>query len=84
MPDSVVIELVKRQIALHEKEGHTWILEGFPRTQVQALALQEMGIVPDKIIKLDVKPAVSVARIKKNLLDANSPLYGPELDEVAE
>ncbi len=48
------------------------------------MALQEMGIVPDKIIKLDVKPAVSVARIKKNLLDANSPLYGPELDEVAE
>jgi hypothetical protein len=43
-----------------------------------------MGIVPDKIIKLDVKPAISFARIKKNLLDANSPLYGPELDEVAE
>lgn len=59
-------------------------MEGFPRTQVQALALQEMGIVPDKIIKLDVKAATSVARIKKNLLDANSPLYGPELDEVAE
>jgi adenylate kinase len=32
VPDHIVIELVKRQIAQHEKEGHTWILEGFPRT----------------------------------------------------
>ena len=39
VPDHIVIELIKRQVAQHEKDGQSWILEGFPRTQVQALAL---------------------------------------------
>ena len=39
VPDHIVIELVNRQIAQHEKEGQSWILGGFPRTQVQALSL---------------------------------------------
>lgn len=84
VPDSIVIDLVKRQVEQHEKAGQSWILEGFPRTQVQALSLQQMGIVPDKIILMDVAPNVSVARVKQSLLNANSPLYGPELDEVAD
>ncbi len=62
----------------------SWILEGFPRTQVQALALQQLGIVPDKIIMMQVKHQTTAMRVKSNLLAANSPLYGPELDEVAE
>ena len=84
VPDHIVIELVNRQIAQHEKEGQSWILEGFPRTQVQALSLQKLGVVPDKIILLDVQPSFTVARIKNNMLAANSTLYGPELDEVAD
>jgi adenylate kinase family enzyme len=84
VPDSIVIELVKRQVEQHEKEGQSWILEGFPRTQVQALSLQKLGIVPDKIIHMEVNKPVTLARVKANLLAANSPLYGPELDEVAE
>ena len=37
--DEVVIELVQKQIQECEAEGHGWILEGFPRTRMQALAL---------------------------------------------
>ena len=84
VPDSIVIELVKRQVALHEKDGQSWILEGFPRTQVQALALQQLGTVPDKIIHITVGKSATVQRVKANLMAANSPLYGPELDEVSE
>jgi len=43
-----------------------------------------MGITPDKIILMGVKHQTTSMRIKNNLLSANSPLYGPELDEVAE
>jgi adenylate kinase len=32
VPDHIVIELAKRQIAQHEKDGQSWIMEGFPRT----------------------------------------------------
>lgn len=62
----------------------SFILEGFPRTQVQALALQQLGVVPDKIVLMEVQGATTAARVKANLLANNSPLYGPELDEVSE
>ena len=84
VPDHIIIELVKRQVQQHEHDGQSWILEGFPRTQVQALALQHLGIVPDKVILMDVPRVLSAARVKNNLIAANSALYGPELDEIAE
>ena len=37
--DNIVIDLVKKEILKTEKEGKSWIIEGFPRTKVQALAL---------------------------------------------
>ena len=37
--DEIVIELVKLQIETLEKEQKSWIIEGFPRTRLQALAL---------------------------------------------
>ncbi len=37
--DEIVIDLVKIQIELLEKEQKSWIIEGFPRTRLQALAL---------------------------------------------
>ena len=42
-----------------------------------------MGIIPDKIILMSVSAATVASRVKANLMAANSPLYGPELDEVA-
>jgi len=50
---------------------------------VQALALQKMGIVPDRLIHLNVKPSASLARLKNNLIGINQALYGPELEELA-
>ena len=37
--DEIVVELVKMQVDVLEKEGKSWIIEGFPRTRLQALAL---------------------------------------------
>jgi hypothetical protein len=37
--DNIVIELVKKQIVQLEKDNKSWIIEGFPRTKVQALSL---------------------------------------------
>jgi adenylate kinase len=37
--DNIVIDLVKKQIMNYEKDNLSWIIEGFPRTKVQALAL---------------------------------------------
>ena len=50
--DEIVIEVLKKKIAECEKENKDFIVEGFPRTKVQALQLNELGIIPDKIILL--------------------------------
>jgi adenylate kinase len=81
--DNIVIALVKNQIMQYEKDNQSWIIEGFPRTKVQALSLQKIGVIPDKFILLDVKKSTSITKVKNNLIQANSTLYGPELDEVA-
>ena len=51
--DRTVIELVTARVAECEKESRSYVLEGFPRTKVQALALEEMGIIPDKVINTE-------------------------------
>lgn len=75
--------MIKEQIEECEAKGKSWIIQGFPRTKVQALSLQKMGIIPDKMLLLKVKNSASLARIKNNLISVNQSLYGPELEELA-
>ena len=78
-----MIDLVRSEIQACEKENKSWIIQGFPRTKVQSLALQKIGVIPDRFILLKVKPSASIARIKNNLISVNQSLYGPELEELA-
>ena len=64
VPDEVVMELVKRELQQYETEKKSWIMEGFPRTRVQALALQRMGIIPDKFIILEINNDETYNKIK--------------------
>ena len=47
-----MVDVLKRKIDECEKENQNWLVEGFPRTKVQALALQKLGVIPDKMINL--------------------------------
>lgn len=40
-------------------------------------------MIPDKFILLDVKKSASISKVKQNLINNNTVLYGPELEEVA-
>ena len=53
VPDEIVIQLVRPEIEKLEQGQKSWIIEGFPMTEVQAVALQKMGIIPDNFIMLD-------------------------------
>jgi adenylate kinase len=83
--DEIVISLVKLQIELLEKDQKSWIIEGFPRTRQQALALQKMGIIPDKFILLHIKHQVTIEKVKKNLKSEESLIQYPdeEIDSLA-
>lgn len=65
--DEIVIDLVQNQIELCEKHNQGWILEGFPRTRMQALALQNMKIIPDKIFLLNMENHVLTERLNNKL-----------------
>ena len=83
IPDDIVIDLVKNSIAEFEKTKSNWVIEGFPRTIAQVVAMQKMGIYPTRIALLNVKKPSSQLKVKNNLISNATGLYGPELERVA-
>ena len=65
--DEIVIKLVRSQIDLMEQDQKSWIIEGFPRTEVQAVALQKMGIIPEKFIMLNQASDATYEKVKEKL-----------------
>ena len=62
VPDEVVIEIVRERLAQDDcKNG--FILDGFPRTIVQAEALDRMGVDIDRVIDIDVADDVIARRV---------------------
>jgi adenylate kinase len=69
--DEIVIEIVKQHIDLCEKDKQNykgWILEGFPRTRLQAVALQQWKITPDKFFMLNIADNVAFENLKRKLV----------------
>ena len=61
-PDEVVIGIIKERLAEADcKDG--FILDGFPRTVMQAEALDKMGIALDRVISIEVPDEVIMQRM---------------------
>lgn len=52
VPDNIIIELINTQLTELEKNSNNYMVVGYPRTRVQAIAMQKAGIVPDKFFIL--------------------------------
>ncbi len=62
VPDDIVIGIVKER--LNESDcDKGYILDGFPRSVPQAIALDEMGVKLDKVISLEVSDEIIVERM---------------------
>ena len=60
--DDIVIGIVKERLAMSDcKNG--FILDGFPRTVPQAEALDNMGVIIDKVISIEVPDQVITKRM---------------------
>lgn len=60
--DDVVIGIVKERLAKSDcKRG--FILDGFPRTVSQAIALSDMGVIIDRVVFIDVPDEVIFDRM---------------------
>lgn len=63
VPDSTIIGVVKDRLMEDDCQTKGWLLDGFPRTQAQAKALEEAGVVADCFLFLDVPDEVLVERV---------------------
>ncbi|MBR3144541.1 MAG: adenylate kinase [Clostridia bacterium] len=62
VPDSIVIDIIKERLAEKDcKNG--FILDGFPRTIVQAKALDDMGVKIDAALLLDAPDELIIERM---------------------
>jgi adenylate kinase len=62
VPDDVVIGIIKERLAADDCSGG-FILDGFPRTVAQAVALDELGIKMDGVISIEVADEVIIRRL---------------------
>ena len=61
-PDDVVIGIIKERLAADDC-SHGFILDGFPRTVAQAIALDEMKIEMDGVISIEVADEAIIRRL---------------------
>ena len=71
VPDDLVLEVMKKR--LQEKDCENgFVLDGFPRTLVQAKtldkSLEEIGKKIDQVIKLSISPEVALDRLSARLI----------------
>ena len=62
VPDDVVIGIIKERLSADDCSGG-FILDGFPRTVAQAIALDEMEIKMDGVISIEVADEAIIRRL---------------------
>ncbi|MEG0770670.1 MAG: adenylate kinase [Clostridia bacterium] len=62
VPNDVVIGIIKERLKCEDCQNG-FILDGFPRNVPQAIALQDMGIIIDKVICLEINDETIVKRM---------------------
>ena len=63
VPDRVLLRLVRQALDGEQCQANGWLLDGFPRTEAQALAMVRSGLVPHEILVLNASAAVAAARV---------------------
>mmetsp|Transcript_14554 Transcript_14554/g.22164 ORF Transcript_14554/g.22164 Transcript_14554/m.22164 type:complete len:279 (+) Transcript_14554:40-876(+) len=63
VPDEIIIGVVKDRLAQEDCTKNGWLLDGFPRTQGQAVALADAGVEADCFIFLQVPDEILVERV---------------------
>ncbi len=63
VPDDVIIGIIIDRLSESDCKTQGWLLDGFPRTAVQAKALSDAGVSADCFIFLDVPDDILVERV---------------------
>jgi adenylate kinase len=69
VPDEIIIQMVKNRLKEKDCQEKGWLLDGFPRTKEQAVALQQAGVIPQVMVLLDVPDDVLIERVEGRRTD---------------
>ncbi|KAJ9145922.1 hypothetical protein P3X46_028249 [Hevea brasiliensis] len=89
VPNEIVVVMVKERLLQPDAQENGWLLDGYPRSLLQATAFMEFDFQPDLFILLEVPEELLVERVVGRRLD---PVTGriyhlkyspPESEEIA-
>ncbi|KAJ3209810.1 Adenylate kinase 8 [Dinochytrium kinnereticum] len=69
VPDQIMLSLVLQRLQDNDVTAKGYVLEGFPRTKEQALAIQIKGLCPSHFVLLDAPDEVIVKRTVGTRID---------------
>ncbi|KAK2901547.1 hypothetical protein Q8A73_011293 [Channa argus] len=72
-PVDLLVRLVKKRLNEIDCFNRGWVLEGIPQTRLQALSLQQAGVLPEHVVMLEAPDDVLLERRRGKLID---PLTG--------
>ncbi|KAL7391194.1 hypothetical protein ABVT39_005748 [Epinephelus coioides] len=73
LPAELLVTLVQRRLSEIDCFNRGWVLEGIPQTRLQALSLQQAGVLPEHVVLLAAPDDVLLERSRGKLVD---PLTG--------
>lgn len=72
VPDELIIDVILERLQHQDCLERGWLLDGFPRTKVQAEAMLARGVVPDCVLVLDVPDQEVIKRISGRRVDLST------------
>ncbi|KAI4793516.1 hypothetical protein KUCAC02_032671, partial [Chaenocephalus aceratus] len=73
LPVDLLVKLVQRRLGEIDCFSRGWVLEGIPQTRLQALSLQQAGVIPEHVVMLEAPEDVLLERSRGKVVD---PLTG--------
>ncbi|EFJ40819.1 adenylate kinase [Volvox carteri f. nagariensis] len=69
VPDRIFFAVLRTRLAEPDCVARGWVLDGFPHTRNQCAELEEMGIIPDKVLFLEGEHATLLDRTRYRRYD---------------
>ncbi|XP_076586561.1 adenylate kinase 8 [Chaetodon auriga] len=73
LPAELLVRLIQQRLNEIDCFNRGWVLEGIPQTRLQALSLQQAGVLPEHVVMLEAPDDVLLERTQGKLVD---PLTG--------
>ncbi|KAG5506144.1 hypothetical protein GH5_05827 [Leishmania sp. Ghana 2012 LV757] len=69
VPDSLIIGIIRNRLTKEDAVVNGWLLDGFPRTRSQAIALDAAGLCPRTFVVLDAPDDILFERVEGRRTD---------------